>query len=104
MENKTLFFYYSLRIRSLHCQHCWEWIKYSCYQYCNIVGYNLRQLCFLQLLLLQPFYGSLDYVRDNPDEPVPEGTFRHLLDFLVQNEDNTGRCTNNLDGLPPDPD
>jgi len=28
---------------------------------------------------------------DNPGEPVPEGTFRHLLDFLVQNEDNTGR-------------
>ena len=53
---------------------------------------------------LQPFYGSLDFVRDNPGEPVPEGTFRHLLNFLVQNEDNTGRCTNNLDGLPPDPD
>ena len=32
------------------------------------------------LLLLQPFYGFLDYVRDNPGEPVPEGTFRHLLD------------------------
>jgi len=49
-------------------------------------------------LLLQPFYGSLDYVRDKPGEPVPEGTFCHLLDFLVQTEDNTGRCTNNLDG------
>ena len=49
----------------------------------------------------QPFYSSLDFVRDNPGEPVPEGTFRHLLDFLQQNEDNTGRCTNNLDGLPP---
>ena len=40
----------------------------------------------------------------NPGEPVPEGTFRHLLDFLVQNEDNTGRYTNNPDGLPPLPD
>jgi len=30
--------------------------------------------------------------RDNPGEPVPEGTFRHLLDFLVQNEDNTGNA------------
>ena len=50
------------------------------------------------------FYSSLDFVRDNPGELVPEGTFRHLLDFLVQNEDNTGRCTNNLDGLPPHPD
>jgi len=29
-------------------------------------------------VLLQPFYGSLDFVRDNPGEPVPEGTFTHL--------------------------
>jgi len=31
----------------------------------------------------QPFYSSLDFVRDNPGELVREGTFRHLLDFLV---------------------
>jgi len=37
-------------------------------------------------------------------EPAPECTFHHLLDFLEQNEDNTGRRTNNLDGLPPNPD
>jgi len=55
----------------------------------------------IKKIILQPFY---DYVRDNPDEPLPEGTFRHLLDFLVQNEDNAGRCTNNPDGLPPYPD
>jgi len=54
-------------------------------------------------LLLQPFYGSLDFVQDNPGEPVPEGTFCDLLDFLVQNEDNTGRRTKNLDGVPPHP-
>jgi len=30
----------------------------------------------------QPFYGSLDFVRDNPGELVPDGTFRHVLDFL----------------------
>jgi len=36
----------------------------------------------------QPFYSSLDFVQDNPGELVPEGTFRHLLDFLVQNKDN----------------
>jgi len=60
--------------------------------------------CFAVLQPTQPFYGFLDYVRDNPGEPVPEGTFRHLLDFLVQNESNTGRCTNNPDGLPPHPD
>ena len=49
----------------------------------------------------QSFYGSLDFVRDNPGELVLKGTYRHLLDFLEQNEDNTGRCTNNLDGLSP---
>ena len=37
----------------------------------------------------------VDFVQDNPGELVPEGTFHHLLDFLVQNEDNTGRHTNN---------
>jgi len=52
----------------------------------------------------QPFYGSLDFVWDNPGKPVPEGTFCHLLDFLVQNEDNTGGRTNNPYGLPPHPD
>jgi len=25
----------------------------------------------------QPFYGSLDFVRDNPGEPIPEETFTH---------------------------
>ena len=45
----------------------------------------------------QPFYSSLDFVRDNPGELEPEGTFHHLPDFLVQNEDNIGRYTNNLD-------
>jgi len=52
----------------------------------------------------QPFYGSLDFVWDNPGELAPEGTFCHLLDFLEQNEDNTGIHTNNPDGLPPHPD
>jgi len=52
----------------------------------------------------QPFYGFVDFVRDNPGKPVAEGTFHHLLDFLEQNEDNTGRRSNNLDGLPPHPD
>jgi len=61
-------------------------------------------ILILLRLLLQPFYGSLDFVQDNPGEPVAEGTFRRLLDFLVQNEDNTGRCTNNPDGLPTHPD
>jgi len=25
----------------------------------------------------QPFYGSMDFVRDNPGEPIPEQTFTH---------------------------
>jgi len=47
---------------------------------------------------------SLDFVWDNTGKLVPEGTFCPLLDFLVQNEDNAGIHTNNLDGLPPHPD
>ena len=27
----------------------------------------------LKLVLLQPFYGPLDFVRDYPGKPVPEG-------------------------------
>jgi len=53
----------------------------------------------------QPFYSSVDFVRDNLGVlVVPEGTFHHLLDFLLQNEDITGRHTNNPDGLPPHPE
>jgi len=52
----------------------------------------------------QLYYSSLDFVRKNAGELVPEGTFCHLLDCLVQNEDNTGRRTNNPDGLPRHPD
>jgi len=29
------------------------------------------------LILLQPFYSSLDFVWDNQGEPVPEETFKH---------------------------
>ena len=34
-------------------------------------------VCNEALLLLQPFYGSLNFVRDNPGESVPEETFIH---------------------------
>jgi len=44
--------------------------------------------------MTQPFYSSLEFVRE---------LLRHLLDFLVQNEDNTGRHTNSPDGLLPHP-
>ena len=49
----------------------------------------------LEPRVLVKITGSLDFVRDNTGEPLPEGTFRRLLDFLVQNEDDTGRHTKN---------
>ena len=69
----------------------------SCYSLNNSYGHSHTHRH------TQPFYSSLNFVRDNLGHLVPEGTFRHLLDFLVQNEDNTGRPTNNPDGLPPPP-
>ena len=38
--------------------------------------------CYMVLLMLhthttQPFYGSVEFVRENPGEPVPEETFTH---------------------------
>jgi len=32
----------------------------------------------------QPFYGSLDFVWDNPGEPVPEETFTHSPNIAPQ--------------------
>jgi len=69
---------------------------------CHLLGLY-HNYFVLNTTTLRPFYGTLDFVRDNLGEPVL-GTFCHPLDFLVQNEDNTGRCTNNPDGLPPHPD
>jgi len=31
----------------------------------------------LQHTHTQPFYGSVEFVRENPGEPVPEETFTH---------------------------
>jgi len=33
----------------------------------------------------QPFYGSVEFVRDNPGEPVPEETFTHSLTLIQLN-------------------
>jgi len=76
-------------------------ITVSVQHYTNVL---LTLLWSLIVTHTQPFYGTVDFVWDSPGELVPEGTFHHLLDFLEQNEDNTGRRTNNLDGLPPHPD
>jgi len=42
-------------------------------------------MSLLLLLLLQPFYGSLDFVRYNPGEPLPEETFTHSTPIVVIN-------------------
>jgi len=36
-----------------------------------------RTKCRKMIVVTQLFYGSLDFVRDNPGEPVPEETFTH---------------------------
>jgi len=45
----------------------------------KITGYTILQKYARLFSYLythtQPFYGSLDFVRDNPGEPVPEETF-----------------------------
>jgi len=43
---------------------------------------NQHFLCFP--ILLQLFYGSLDFVQDYPGEPVPEGKTKTNVDFLEQ--------------------
>ena len=115
-----LFFFVFFVILFVSCMMLLSSLSSSSLYYCSIISDFLIMILkmvqdsgLLNILTVyaahsgkhtQPFYGSLDFVRDNPGEPVPEGTFRHLLDFLEQNEDNTGRCTNHLDGLPPHPD
>jgi len=41
----------------------------------------------------QPFYGSVDFVRDNPVEPVPEETFTHSHSSWSS---NVPICTSNV--------
>jgi len=55
----------------------------------NLMVWNLPRILSLSLSHThththntQPFYGSLDFVRDITGEPVPEDTFRHLLDLI----------------------
>jgi len=45
----------------------------------TVIGLLLAHLysTVSEIVLLQPFYGSLDFLRDNPGEPVPEKTFTH---------------------------
>jgi len=62
------------------------WLEVKREDYQNLCAvYNSCAQCYTQ-----PFYGCLDFVRDNPCEPV-----------LEQTEDDTGRCTNNLDDCHP---
>ena len=53
---------------------CFE-VKVSMHQ-----GSALSQLLFVivtEATHTQPFYGSVEFVRENPGEPVPEETFTH---------------------------
>ena len=47
---------------------------------CNLWA-QLKKCCWLYTYMYynytQPFYGSMDFVWDNPDEKVPEKTFTH---------------------------
>jgi len=54
----------------------------------STVGILKKVLSILHNTHTQRFHSSLDCVQDNLGELVPEGIFCHLLDFLVQNEDN----------------
>jgi len=44
----------------------------------TITTTTLRLTGLWPRLLQQPLYGSLDFDRDNPGEPVPEETFTHI--------------------------
>jgi len=69
---------------------------YSSFHFvCTLCSSKGRHRTYGSISILTNFqnslYSSLDFVLDNPGELVPEGTFCHFLDFLVQNEDNRGR-------------
>jgi len=50
----------------------------ACISQWTTAGNNITHcLSFTHTHTSQPFYGSLDFVRDNPGEPVPEETFTH---------------------------
>jgi len=49
-----------------------------CNQQVNILVKGLWQIAAsLWEIHTQPFYGSVEFVRENPGEPVPEETFTH---------------------------
>ena len=46
--------------------------------WCNNKGIGPEKLkILLKFRYTQPFYGSVEFVGENPDEPVPEETFTH---------------------------
>jgi len=42
-------------------------------------GIYVGQYVTTQQQQQQPFYGSVEFVRENPGEPVPEETFTHYF-------------------------
>ena len=71
---------------TLCCRHTELWSKYSCanqdeqsftsQKVLAQTGDNYNKI-FYKCTYTQPFYGSVEFVRDNPGEPVPEETFTH---------------------------
>jgi len=49
----------------------------------------------------QPFYGCLDFVQDNPGEPVPEETIHPLTPIVVINHPYLLHPSNATHGILP---
>ena len=43
----------------------------------DFVREYLGEQAYIHTHTTQPFYGSVEFVRENPGEPVPEETFTH---------------------------
>jgi len=52
-------------------------LKVICCLYTHTHMHMHTHMCAYTHTHTQPFYGLLDFVRDNPGEPVPEETFTH---------------------------
>jgi len=73
-----------LHIQSIHCPeaHCNTKFNPNLHCLCSAIGWLYILLDHVALLLLQPFYGSLDFVPDNLGELVLEETFTIILYLL----------------------
>ena len=62
----------------IHCTDLGQiWQRHYTHGQCLHVKFHMNLFIYHFLVLLQPFYGSLDFLRDNPCEPVPEKSITH---------------------------